>query len=472
MPVSYNMSSMKEQKAKIILGGFTLLAATFYLFVFSNTPLLQPDSSSYINFSPLRPIGYPLFLWTLKTLTGSYELVPYIQLSFYFGTAFYCALNFYRLSQSLFLTGGLLLGISLNIAFIKLSSSILTDVLGGGFLLLFLGMLFSFLLRPRLKAIYGIWAIIGLACLIRPVFYCLMGALPFLYFIKGNFFRENILQRILLPSTPFLLLLSLGSLGQYINHGFFKSESFLGNNLIGKVALIADPTIPSQHPALMHSFGEKSQEIRTVLDKAPSLRVRYLLSVPYYDIVRFSFLPTLTSPLHSNEDSDTFSKNLALEIIKEKPYGYAADVFMNYCALWQLWDLYSFEEGKEFEALLHTLSSQQPLTAMYAPPSIRADANKKFGSPLLVTTLRSILALAFILSLLFPLVFLVFWIKGKSLSPLVLGGTLTSVTLQSGYILTALLQAGIARYALLFWPCVIILLTVSWSLVLNNLKFK
>ncbi len=459
---------MKELKAKMILGGLTLLMATVYLFVFSNTPLFQPDSSDYINFSPMRPIGYPLFLWILKTLTGSYGLVPYLQLSLYFSAAFYCALNFYRLSQSLLLSAALIFGISLNVAFIKLSSSILTDVLGGGFLLLFLGMVFSFLHRADFKKIYGLWVIIGLACLIRPVFYCLIGALPFLCFMKWSFFRENILQRILLPSTTFLLLLGLGSFGQYINHGFFKTESFLGNNLIGKTGLIADPKILSNHPSIMHSFGKKSAEIRKILDKAPSLRIRYLLSVPYYDNVRFSFIPTLIP----SENSDTFSKNIALEVIRERPYAYITDAFMNYCALWQLWDFYSFEEGKEFGSLLHTIASEEPLQAMYGKSSIRAETNQKFGNSLIVKSVRGALALAFILSLSFPLTFLIYYINGKPLSPVVLGGAVTGVAIQSGYTLTSLLQAGIARYALLFWPCVIILLTIFLKLVLNNLKFK
>lgn len=467
--VFYNssMSFMKEQKAKIALGSLTFFLGLFYMLAFSNTPLMQPDSLSYINFSPVRPLGYPLFLWTLKTLTGSYKMVPYLQLSFYFAAIFYCGLNFYKLSQSLLLSLGLILGISVNVAFIKLFSSLLTDVVGGGCLLFFLGSLFSFLHHPRLKTIYSLWIVIGVACLIRPVFYCLVGVLPILYLINGRFFRENMGQRLLFPTLPFLFLLSIGSVGQYINHGFFKTESFLGNNLIGKVSLIAEPSIPSQYPSFMHSFGQNSAKIRYILDKAPSLRVRYLLSVPYYDVVRFSFLPSLLPP----KDSDSFSKHIALEVIKEKPSEYAKDVLMNYRALWQLWDFYSFEEGKEFDTLLHSLSSPA-LDNMYASSSIRGDVNRKFGHPFLVQGIRTVLGFTFILSLFFPLAFFVLWIQGKSLSLLGLGGMLSSITIQSGYILTALLQAGIARYALLFWPCISILLAVSLKLILNNLKLK
>ncbi len=463
---------MKEQKTEILLGGLTILMGSFYLFLFSNTPLLQPDSSSYIKFSPIRPIGYPLFLWTIKTLTGSYKIVPFFQLSFYFAATFYGALNFYKLSKSLLLTVGLLLGISLNIGFIKLFSSLLTDVLGGGFLLLFLGTLFSFIHQAQLKKIYVIWSLLGAACLIRPVFYCLIGVMPLLYFMNWPFFRENLLRRSLFPLSVFLLILSLGSLGQYMNHGFFKSESFLGNNLVGKIGLIVDPSIPSKTPLLMHTFGEKSATIQKILNKAPTLHFRYLLSVPYYDTVRFSLLPTFLPSLENQEDVDSFSKSLAFEVIKARPGEYAKDVLMNYCALWQLWDFYSFEERKELETLLYTFSSEEPLKAMYGRSSIRAEANQKFGNPLIVKSVRGVLAVVFILSLLFPLSFLVLWIKRQSFSPMTLGGALTGVTLQSGYILTSLLQAGIARYALLFWPCVITLLAVSLKLLLDSLKFK
>ncbi len=463
---------MKEQKVKLLLGSLSFGVVIFYLFLFSHVPLLQPDSLSYISFSPTRPIGYPLFLWIVEALTGSHRVVPFLQLFFYVGASFYCAMNFYALSRSLILTTGLLLGILVNIQFIRLAFSILTDSVGGGLLLLFLGMIFSFSSHPRLKTLYGIWGIIGVACLIRPVFYCLIGVLPVLYFFKWDFLRGPILKTILGPLSVLLVLLVFGSFGQYINHGFFRGESFLGNNLIGKVGLIGDPSIPSKHPSVMHAFGKKSQEIRQILDTAPSLRLRYLLSAPYYDTVRFSIAPPLFPPLKSTDAVDSFSKELALEVIKGKPFEYAQDVFMNYMALWQMWDFYSFTEGKEFQILLKTLSTEQTLNAMYVPYSIRAEANGKFGFSAVALTLRCALAVAFVLSFLFPFTAFFLWAKGKSLSPLILSGTLVSLTIQGGCLLTALLQAGIARYALLFWPCVIILLALFLKLILGNLKFR
>jgi hypothetical protein len=56
------------------------LAATFVYLKLHPGSLLAPDSPGYIYFDPIRPVGYPFFLATIKFFTGSYEHVGPVQI--------------------------------------------------------------------------------------------------------------------------------------------------------------------------------------------------------------------------------------------------------------------------------------------------------------------------------------------------------------------------------------------------------
>ena len=59
---------------------------------------LRPDTASYLYFDPSRSIGYPIFLWIVRTVTGHAALAVPIQMALLVVALFTLSLSFYRLT--------------------------------------------------------------------------------------------------------------------------------------------------------------------------------------------------------------------------------------------------------------------------------------------------------------------------------------------------------------------------------------
>ena len=140
-----------------------------YLNAFRNETLIAKDSLSYINFSPDRPIGYPIFLSIIGLFDKSYALAFPVQLALLCGSSALLAIAIASFLDS-YVAGTLLLGMLLaNKVMLRLSASIMSDPLACILLTLFTAFSISYVRSARLqnaciKTFFVGWSI---AC--RPI---------------------------------------------------------------------------------------------------------------------------------------------------------------------------------------------------------------------------------------------------------------------------------------------------------------
>ncbi len=331
----------------------------FYTIYPIQNSLITFDSDSYIKFDATRTVGYPLFLAFIKKLTGGYESIPMIQLTLFVMSLTHFTASFMRSIKSFFLPlTFLLITLSLQ-GLMQFHFEILTESL---FLsaLMFLGtQWFSFIDAPSCTRAAWLGAIIGILILIRPSGYVILITVLLLICMKWSWIKQYSLSFII----PVTFALSLGSIMNYHLHGFFKTQSFLGHNLYGKVAFTltddmvdADPIKQKMITHMTKAMAPFQQSLTLI----KSNKHYYKLAAPIYDVLRYHFLTqfqTMIPEMNTLPNRDDFYKDIAITIIKQNPTSYIKDVLRNYSALWLLWGLDTHTEYIELQSHIKTLKT-------------------------------------------------------------------------------------------------------------------
>ena len=428
------------------------------------TNLMAPDSPGYIDFSPSRTAFYPAFLSAVHLLFKTYDVVPILQLMiFSIAVSSLCA-NIRLLFNSRLISWILFGALILNPAIFKFHLQILTESLS---LSIFCGVLATVARFCRTKNSSNLgWAMIlaSLGAGVRPSNYPLIIAVGIFILTVWRLGQINYkgVAKSLAPA-PLILLLAAGLF--YIKHGEFKTQSFLGHNLYGKVIVYTDETIQTQSPKSTKAMAELFAPIKSIINGNKLSPVLFNLLDPLYDIARYEELQT---PSHTKlifddiqnrypEITDDYLMERSTEIIKAFPALYAKDVALNFIALWQLWFITTPAEQAEIKTLLNHID----ISPLYTQILLNKLKTMPTGFVLIV---RFILAILFINSLIYSLFF---FISPARLSNQKIFLAFTALTINGTYLLIALTQAGLARYAMSMWPGVIIL---ALNLYLNPFK--
>lgn len=451
----FSPSSLKLSCNAIILTCFLIFIGS--VFFYNNSLLVASDSAGYIGFHLSRPVGYPLFLAGIQHLCGSLSILPYFQLLIYYVSMAYLMLSVLRITHKWLYLTLIFIGLNINYPFVKMAYFILPESLSISFLFLILGSFIRFFSTKQLKYLIYVSIFIGLGILCKPVFKFLL-ILPLL--IWSVFYRSNVsIKRVSKIYIPVLLLILLGSGVQYFKNGFFGTESFFGHNLLGKAGLIAQQGTPSQRPGFMYAFEEASFRLQAVVKQSPSVSVRFALACPLYDQMRYYFLGEITHAQNLDLIDNDY-KNIAVEIIKHNPIGYAQDVFLNYVGAWLLLELRTEQENKDLLRLIKENEKNIPQSVVgYFYGMHHFD---RIHNTLLSYAVRFFMGLTWLLSLYFLVVGFYKGIKKKVASLDLLTGFTASCIIQGGIMVVSIMQAGIPRYVVLFWPCIILILVLGF----------
>jgi hypothetical protein len=435
-------------KPAIFFFGASLFFAVLWYWKFHALPLMQPDSESYMTFSPVRTIGYPFFLWVVKRIFGTLDVIPVIQLSLLTFSVTYLANAFFRLTRGYFLTFALIAGVMINPGYIHVFN-IMTEPVSVAILVAFMATAINFFQKPSLKDLAQLSLFAGLAILVRPVHYAYIPILMILGLITKFPIKVTIIRRFLTSVTPLFLLILLGCVGQYAKNGMFKLENLGGFNMIGKVSLIAEKEIPSRHPEFLKEALGFSVPTIDYLDKTPNLHIRYILSAPYYDYFRYSYLPEISKRLPVD---DGVYAQTSWDIIKSYPIAYAQDVWMNFSALWQLHDLLTVKEKMLLKSFIDSHQPSPYIVYPWYPNTINFSIKHH---PFFVWGLRLILLGIAVSGLIMLFGSLIALLRGREVMPLILTGATAALVTQGHFLLIALSQAGLPRYSFSMWPTIV-----------------
>jgi hypothetical protein len=419
--------------------------------------LMQRDSQGYLDFSPTRTAGYPLFLRAVEHLPGGLAALPRLQLGLYGLSAFILALSFGHLVASN--AAGLLLLIMLlgNPQVNRLSFMIMTESLFLTSLMVLLALFCRLVRTSHWPSLALASLITGLAVLIRPAGYPLLAALPILAW-WGWRSGLSLPPTVLAASLPFLAVLGAGMALYHTQHGLWRTESFLGSNLYGKAAAIVEAVPPDKQDDETRWMAATVAPDIAMIDRAPSWFDRFRMLSAYYDVWRWDTLyeplPARTGiPAGDTAALDAAMLDRSLHVIAAAPMAYLQDVALNYSALWWVPDAMTHAQLARFDEFLAGLG---PLPHLGRYPPWHREHND-----LAIWALHGFMMIALGATLWWGWRAAVSLVGRVPLPPLARLGAVTTLIVQGSFLLVAALQTGMPRYMWAMWPALSILFVLA-----------
>jgi hypothetical protein len=246
----------------------------------------------------------------------------------------------------------------------------------------------------------------------------------------------------------------------HAEHGSWRTQSFLGSNLLGKAAAVA-PILRSHRDPPAPVVGWLAKMVapdRAVIDRAPTAFDRFRLLVPYYDIWRRKLAGGLSEQSGATSGDpialDRAMLDASLHAIAAAPDAYVADVTLNFAALWWLPDAMTHAQLARFRAFVDALG---PLPDLGRYPNWHQEHNDAA-----VWALRLFMMAAGIGSCWWGWRVAASALIGVSVPPIARLGFLAALLVHASFLLTAAaVRAGIPRYAWAMGPALSVLAAAS-----------
>lgn len=299
---------------------------------------LQPDSVSYLTFSPERTIGYPLFLMLVGV--GSDDLVPLLiaQSGLLLGALAVLAYQLGRVCNdrlAAVIAYALMAG---NASLLGYAGSMLTEALFVTLLALHLAAVAALCVGFRWAVACAAGLLLGVAILVRPAGYAFLGTLPaFLLLLP----KRRLTGTITVALAAALPLLGAATANQ-IRHGFFATQSIGGYSLLGHTAHLIEPGMASGFGDLPARIAEVTATFRFEIVTARFPHEAWRVAMNAYNAQLYgAVLPTIeawreTQAPEIRPGMDSLVARLAREAIRHDPVGYARQFSANYYGLWLL----------------------------------------------------------------------------------------------------------------------------------------
>ncbi|NKB75730.1 MAG: hypothetical protein GKR96_01495 [Gammaproteobacteria bacterium] len=434
-----------------VLGLVAIALLILWVFFPSDYPLRVPDTTSYLRFDPYRGAGYPFFLQLTQVFQLDWSLVVLLQLALFFSTLLYLSISLKRFTSSFVSGVALLVGTGANPAVVQYCFSLITESLFFSSLMLLTGLILkpdetSNKARPFLIGCLVAWLI-----LIKPVSWALV-CIPVILMVQFLLSKNAFFKRTSLIFLGITLVLSAGTLYRFSVHQSWIPSSFMGNQLTGKLVFSEFDAQKTPYPtAGKHwlALTEQSRKART--QHMHSINEKFVFSLNIYDYLRFRKMPEVLQKSNIPESGQGQALNvLAYSIIKQDPTGYLEDVMINFYGLWALAELQSENMIREYNRKLELVKPDLPDEIIPYRPEPQ--------NPKTFIGIKLFLAIAAIANVL--IIFLGLKQYLTRFRPLPSAGLslfLVAVMVQSYFLLTASLQAGLMRYAIAAWPLHLVL---------------
>ena len=262
-----------------------LAYAAAVLIVPPYTPLIEPDSSDYIQFTPVRTALYPAFLAICRALGLGPVEITWVQLAIFCAALAYLLTTLLRAAFPRWLLVIFVAMLAGNVLFSSFHRSILTESLYFSLTAIAVGLWLDYFRAARLNLLLALGLVLGIMIGVRPAG---LGILPMLVIAVWLKRPENIPKWILLLAVVFPLSIGVGAerLIYKAVHGSVR-DSTAQNLAMGLSAMLIKPDMmfSGPHAAQLTALGaqlyKKYQPVHRYLEAAPSLPVRTQLSAAY-----------------------------------------------------------------------------------------------------------------------------------------------------------------------------------------------
>jgi hypothetical protein len=443
---------MKSDRARLLwMTILPVMVAGYYVIMPSGVPLLTPDSISYIDFYPDRPIGYPAALAVTKYLTGDYSNIRYVQILMYCFATGLLGIAVWRFSRSLFMALIVQLGILGHPGPINLAQSVMSDSLSASVILLFVCALFYFFENPSLKRYALICGVAAVSITLRPVNIALI-AVPMVLAISC---QKQIREQIWTIGLVCVAIISVGiaitPIASRLIHGNFETSTPLARGLFQKAIFTDRRPGDLLHEECDASYIESiTGPINAYLQTVPA-EMQQLMRFQYSQIIRFSSILPGLEQRHSNSSSNDRDKILmcyTLERFREDPMAVVRQSVDEY---WNLISNYTFITQQQRNRYLAFLSVHAPvLPPMNESPVATFDPPA--GRPLfLIMALKVVQLLAAIVTAVLAVLTLIRTPRFALPNNWLIVG-LIALAAQSLLAATAVIEMAQPRYFFPVWP--------------------
>ena len=425
---------------------------------------LASDSDSYLQFSPVRPHGFSLFLAAYRTLFDDFAYLPAVQLGLYVGAVFLLAFAIGWRTRS-FLFAALTLIVVLagtdttNFPYL-LSDSVYAAAVTGGVacFVLYAGCRRSYLL---LLASAGL----GLAITFRAIGLVLLPAL-FMVLLALELGQSGRLGRRLvvtctLAALPVAVLYCGAAYSQLVHNNRFVLGSWGGMDALGKIPLLSRPVSASPEFSHLNGVVEAMQPARDKLRELSPL-VEALAARQYYDYLRwYVIIPEFERSWPEWQQADAYRQGqlaakLATAYVAEDPFGFLRRAALDLAGLWAMPRWLTEREQGAAQAEIEALGELPFLSRFSKTEEGKLEYHKVIPDPIDPAGI-----------ILFRVVVAAFWIVSLGFIALfarrdrlqLLAGTselvLILVAVHAAYLGTALMEGVYERYIMPTWPLLV-----------------
>jgi len=416
------------------------------------TPLYDPDSTSYLDNSSFRSLGYPMILRLFgMPLTVLAQPVVYAAavLVLCFEMLRRPGMGFWSV-----VTAAALLG---NPELNKYHAYIMTESLFFSLTVLWLAAALRYLRKPSAGAAVALSLLAGLAAIIRPTAYMMPALLVLLVLLThARLKRGELLRMLALAVLPMLLLVG-------VERGVWRSVhgpdavTLAGRHFFAKGGLIDSPSDDAlQFPddpvrqRLQEALRNDFAPVRQLLREVPEANILDVLQGNYEICMEYACSEVFRKDLPQVEDRqmNKLLIEMGLRRIASSPMGYLRLTLRNYLYMWELYSQSHPDLLPGFEAYIAT---KRPLPFEEQVQSLVTPAQP---SRIAIVVRPGVMALGWLTGLL-SLAGLVLCLTGRVRSELLGGAIASGVLCHVGIWFTAMLGIGCPRYTVSFWPAMV-----------------
>jgi hypothetical protein len=477
---------MSKAQAKLrdptVLVYFAIAFAAFVFFGLRSdgASLLTGDAASYLYFDPVRPIGYPAFLALVRMLTGGLRWLAAIQLAAALAGILALALALRRFVGSAWAGGAALVLSAGNVAAISLAYGVMSDSLSLALLCLFAAAVLAFLQQESTALSLTKSLISAAAVAVRPVNIVLFPADLFVILAGRGGMRRKVLLS-LAAAALFGAGIAISPLYQKLAHGAAAAGSPLARGLFQKAIFIEPPSEQPYRACIGDEAFAAVKQGRDYVLRAPEA-TRRQLELKMSDHLRFDYVIPLLARQQgaaSQAEVDPRLMCYALQALRDRPAQMIGGFWTEF---WALATNKPFLDQSGLAALqAYVAANPAPMQALQPlPPADAANfarAEAEFGQPprakamgaedLLPRQVRSAVVAAPLrlfgaLALAAPFIAAALLLRAPNerirlwlLAIVALGFAATA-----GKALSAISEFAIGRYAAVFWPLDVAVLTL------------
>ena len=436
------------------------------IFLFHQTPLMEGDSSSYLEMSPVRAVTYPLFLSLLDFFHLPIQSVVWIQLAIYLGAVGYLFFALRTAIPESWLSGVIAISASTTPFYVSFHGQILTESFWMSLLVFLIGLVVKHRITPHYINLVGASFLVGGLVILRPVGWAFV---PFILLVALYFPlpKKKVIKTILVVLAPLLIAVSAEHFTTKQIHGSAISSLF-PKHIFAKAALI-DADIPEKllnnlnQVSLHRELEYDAASVREFIASSPDSSIRRVITRNYEVFFQYRFLKALPESKMTATVSDKVLMRTGMERISFGVVNYIILSLRNYVAQWHWFDAshpFNYQKLNKFIEQNRPLPFDEHMTELTA-----------YNSALKIAwVLRPLAKLGGFLTGFLAIVGLYNFVRGRQMLNLLSLSCFFAIALHGYVALVALTGIPIPRYLVVVWPLMACSLGFGLAELLSRLK--